>query len=83
MYPLTGSIFIFISSVAWALSHTLAIKNPGRLELVARVIGFLSVILVFVTSGFLPGLISLPIIFIASLTGSLIARYLRNKNHLS
>ncbi|OGY37539.1 MAG: hypothetical protein A3E36_04725 [Candidatus Andersenbacteria bacterium RIFCSPHIGHO2_12_FULL_45_11b] len=79
LYSTAGVIFLVISATSWATSHILVIKGTGKLDFAAKITGFVSLILVFITAGWMAGLISLPIIFVASFLGAGLARGLRKE----
>lgn len=64
-----GVLGLAVFAVAYSASHSLAVKGLSRLEFYSKVIGF-----VFILSGWKAGLVALPIGFVCSLLGAVIAR---------
>jgi hypothetical protein len=71
-----GLLGVAVFALAYALSHSLALKGLASLEFYCKVIGFVALISIFILSGWKAGLLALPIGFICSMLGALIARNL-------
>ena len=73
LYSGYGLIALFISALAWAVSHLAFIKKYRNLDLSFRLIGFVAFILIFVLSGLKAGLIAIPVILGVSFLGAWLA----------
>lgn len=72
-----GIVLIALSAIAWGASHILLVVLGSKIDLYSRIVGFLLFISVFIFSGWKMGVISIPIIFIVSCIGALIAKRIR------
>ena len=75
----TGLVLLGLSVIFWAASHVLLITAGTRSDLSSRILGFIFFVAIFFVSGWKAELIVMPIIFVASFIGVLIARFLREK----
>ena len=69
-----GVLGLVLFAVAYSASHSLAVKGLSRLEFYSKVIGFVGLLSIFILSGWKAGLVALPIGFVCSLLGAVIAR---------
>jgi hypothetical protein len=72
-----GLIFLLMFSFGFGISHIFAVKGFSGLDSIARIVGFIALILVFLLSGWKAGLLALPIGFLISAAGAMLAKSLR------
>ncbi len=68
-----GILGLAVFTLAYVLSHFLAIKGLVKLEFYSKVIGFVALISIFILSGWKAGVVALPIAFLGSLLGAAMA----------
>lgn len=65
---------LLVSALAWSTSHFAFVRRISKLDLLLRIIGFVAFVMIFVLSGWKAGLVSIPIILLASIVGTVLAK---------
>jgi hypothetical protein len=72
-----GILFLMTFSLGYAASHFFHVRGLSSFDFASKVIAFIGLILIFVLSGWKAGLVALPLGFLISGVGAMIARSLR------
>jgi hypothetical protein len=75
-----GLFGLAVFALAYSISHVLAVKGLRTLEFYSKVVGFVALISIFVLSGWKVGLTALPIAFVCSMIGAVIANRLQTND---
>ena len=76
IYGTPGAIILGITAILWASSHIFAFLGLKELDFSTRILGFIGVIAIYITSGWKGGLLSIPIIIVISIFGAWAAKKL-------
>jgi hypothetical protein len=72
-----GILFLLTFCLGYGASHIFLVKGLSSFDFASKLIAFIALILIFVLSGWKAGLVALPIGFVISGMGAILAGYLR------
>jgi len=71
-----GLLLLIISVFGWGASHSFI--NLPKMDKTCRYVGFVGLVLIFISSGRKAGLIAIPVIFVGSCIGAAVVALFRN-----